>query len=282
MGIVGDMETTTDIHPGKLVEALGLFHKSVGKIDKAKRGEFANYADLAAILEVITPHLADAGLAVVQTMDGEDLVTTLMHKGGASLASRTPLLKAQQAGKRNNPLHAWGAAVTYQRRYCALAILGIAAGMKDADGAEMESVESPRHPPRVSPPKQQAKPALSAAAAGIIKKAEKCRTETELKAVIAEAAKLSEDDRADVRHPLAVKQTELKQSAKRVAPVLSRLADPGKNERAVNLLGELGFDVVTSADVMRLTAIQVEQFDMEWVIRFGDLEQEESKPTNAS
>lgn len=268
------MDTNTASN-GELVKALGDFHKAVGQIAPKKRGEFAQYADLPSILEVITPHLAGAGLMVIQTMDGEDMLTTLMHTSGAMVVSRTPLLKAQQAGKRNNPLHAWGGAMTYQRRYCTLAILGLAAGMKDNDGDGMESIGSkPSTMKRQA--KQAAKPSLSVAAAGIVKKAGQCRTETELRAVISEAAKLSEDDRATVRHPLAVKQGELKEATARVEPVLSRLADATKNEQAVEILGSLGLEILTNADVMNMTAQQVEQFDMEWVIRYGDLEQQQN------
>ena len=121
----------------KLTEALCAFHKDVATIHKEARGNFGKYADLATVLSAILPALSKNGLALVQTFEpcayeGADqlLVTTLLHSSGEKIESRCPLI----INKGRNPLHDWGGATTYTRRYAALAILCLAAGIEDDDG----------------------------------------------------------------------------------------------------------------------------------------------------
>tara|TARA_R100000655_G_scaffold14716_8_gene33126 strand:+ start:412 stop:1038 length:627 start_codon:yes stop_codon:yes gene_type:complete len=118
--------------------ALAAFHKSVGTIDKTARAQYGNFADLSTVLSAITPALSDNGLALVQSFelqDGDDvLLSTLYHTSGESIQSRARLVRVEGAGGRQNPLHLWGGSVTYQRRYAALALVGLAAGMEDDDG----------------------------------------------------------------------------------------------------------------------------------------------------
>ena len=119
----------------KLTEGLCGFYADVSTIHKDSKGNFGKYADLATVLSAVNPALAKNGLAVVQTFDtteaGEQLlVTTLLHKSGESISSRLPLV----ISKGRNPLHDWGGATTYQRRYALLALLNLAAGIEDDDG----------------------------------------------------------------------------------------------------------------------------------------------------
>ena len=90
----------------------------------------SRYADIADVLAVIRPVLAAEGIALVQPIEVDDdgrafLVTKLM-KGGEEIVSRMPLQidqKAQDLGSR----------LTYQRRYAACALVGVAAE-DDDDG----------------------------------------------------------------------------------------------------------------------------------------------------
>jgi hypothetical protein len=90
------------------------------------------------VLSAITPALSKHGLALVQTFDiqeGEDiLVSRLYHTSGETIQSFCRLIRVEASGGRQNPLHLWGGSVTYQRRYAALALVGLAAGMEDDDG----------------------------------------------------------------------------------------------------------------------------------------------------
>lgn len=89
----------------------------------------SKYADLAGIRDTITPHLAKAGLSVVQgTRMGElgILVTTrLMHKSGQWIQSELPI-----SPDMTKP-QTIGSALTYARRYSLAAIVGIAADEDD-------------------------------------------------------------------------------------------------------------------------------------------------------
>jgi len=122
-----------------ITAALAAFHQTVGTIDKTARAQYGNFADLSTVLSVITPSLSKHGLALVQTFGhhadvGEVLYSTLLHTSGEQLTSSCALIRVEGAGNRQNPLHLWGGSVTYQRRYAALALLGLAAGMDDDDG----------------------------------------------------------------------------------------------------------------------------------------------------
>jgi len=128
----------------KLTEALCGFYADVATIHKDSRGNFGKYADLATVLSAVNPALAKNGLAIVQTFDttenGEQLlVTTLLHKSGESLSSRLPLI----INKGRNPLHDFGGATTYLRRYSLLAILNLAAGIEDDDGDSATAAPAP-------------------------------------------------------------------------------------------------------------------------------------------
>jgi hypothetical protein len=102
------------------------------KTKTAKAGQYSyQYADLADVIDVSKAILAKHSLAVSQptamTANGLVLVTRLMHKSGESIESTYPL---PSVGKPQE----MGSALTYARRYCYCAILGIAADVDD-DGA---------------------------------------------------------------------------------------------------------------------------------------------------
>lgn len=115
----------------KIVEALLEFHKSVGPIRELSTAQYGQYADLQTVLAAVTPHLLEQDLAISQTFRGNSLVTQLMHISGEQIESETPLIVDEH--RKGNVLHAWGGAVTYQRRYALLAILNLAAGCPDDD-----------------------------------------------------------------------------------------------------------------------------------------------------
>ena len=147
-----------------LAAALAKFHKAVGTIHKTARAQYGNFADLAAVLSAISGPLSDAGLAVTQTFiptEGATLLrTTLHHTSGQTVDSDVPIIEAPSRG---NPLHSWGGAVTYQRRFALLAILNLAAGIEDDDGDHADAKPQPKATPKksaspVPAPQKAAKP----------------------------------------------------------------------------------------------------------------------------
>lgn len=86
------------------------------------------YADLQIIVETIRPILLKHGFAFMQTLetitDATYIITTLIHKSGETVSSKTRIDYPGDDIKR------FGAAVTYYRRYALQSMLGIVA---DAD-----------------------------------------------------------------------------------------------------------------------------------------------------
>jgi hypothetical protein len=130
------MLRSTDI--GKLVEALS---KAQPKIEMPTKGRTAkiegranysySYADLADVIACYRAPLAEQGLVIAQTLRPQDghliLLTTLMHSSGQWIGSEYPIQTYPRPQET-------GSAITYARRYCASAIIGIAAE-DDDDGA---------------------------------------------------------------------------------------------------------------------------------------------------
>ena len=93
----------------------------------------STYADLTALIDVAKEPLLKNGLAVVQvTAIGDDgrvyLITELVHSSGEFFRSHYPLRPL-----REDP-QGFGSAMTYARRYCYQAIIGIASIGEDDDG----------------------------------------------------------------------------------------------------------------------------------------------------
>ena len=105
------------------------------------------YADLAECQRVTRKPLADAGLAVTQTIEGHYLVTRLMHKSGQFISSQLPMSAPSK-------MQELGSMLTYLKRYAYCAILGIAAdddddaNLCDNTGKVAENIEKPAPTPR--------------------------------------------------------------------------------------------------------------------------------------
>lgn len=131
--------------PGSpLTAALVAFHQDVATIHETSTAQYGAYADLSTVLSAILPSLSRQGIRLSQTFQpwGEDgtamlMITSLKHISGEEETSRLPLVRPTSS--RGNAVHDWGGAVTYQRRYAILAILGLAAGIKDDDGDAFSS-----------------------------------------------------------------------------------------------------------------------------------------------
>lgn len=104
------------------------------------------YATFDAILDAIRKPLSDNGLWFVQTLDGNQMVTTLYHSSGQTLMSRIPFVPG------GNGPQAMGSALTYAKRYGLCALLGIAADEDDdANAAEGNDVTNKTEPKKAQP-----------------------------------------------------------------------------------------------------------------------------------
>lgn len=212
----------TDEHDN-LVAALAAFHKTVGTIEETARAQYGSFADLKTVLSAVTPALSKHGLALVQTFDteGDDdiLVTTLYHTSGRHIFSRARLVRVEGSGGRQNPLHLWGGSVTYARRYCALALLGLAAGMDDDDGDIADPTPrqaKPQPKPAKAPPKKPKQPKEVASFDSIASAHEElgsCTTPAQLAAWVArmKTSSLAEPDINELRASYAEHVAELKE-----------------------------------------------------------------------
>ncbi|MBO4551350.1 MAG: ERF family protein [Bacteroidaceae bacterium] len=124
---------------GKLTEALSKFQGSIQqpKLNKSVTvktnggGSYKfQYADLGACMAAAVPVLKENGLAVIQTIQGQLLVTTLSHISGEFINSQMPL---NQQTLFSTAFQSIGSMITYLKRYAYCAILGIVAD-EDDDG----------------------------------------------------------------------------------------------------------------------------------------------------
>ena len=137
----------------ELTKALIQFHKDVDKIEKNARANYGKFADLANVLSTVTPALLKNDLVIVQMFLEDSLVTNLRHTSGETISSVCKLVLSEGRNKTQE----WGKAVTYQRRYAIVSLLGLVADM-DMDGAMLE--ESTKQPDLAKPaPKSKPKPA---------------------------------------------------------------------------------------------------------------------------
>jgi hypothetical protein len=114
----------------KLATALIKVQKELKPAKKDSENPFchSSYADLVSVWDACRDLLAKNELAVIQTGDGDNLVTTLVHSSGEWVRGKMRLTPAKQ----NDP-QAQGSALTYLRRYSLAAIVGIVSD-DDDDG----------------------------------------------------------------------------------------------------------------------------------------------------
>jgi hypothetical protein len=136
-----------------LAAALAKAQAQISDAEKTRKNPHLknSYATLASVWDACRVQLSSNGLSVVQGPDGDVLVTTLAHASGQWVETRTPILYASQRGLSD--AQAYGAALTYARRYALAAIVGVA--QEDDDGNAAGRRERPREEPRPSEPAQQ-------------------------------------------------------------------------------------------------------------------------------
>lgn len=133
-----DMETVTNL--GDLYADLAKAQAEMknAAFDMTNPHYKNRYASLASVRDAVVPVLAKHGLSIVQltqTRPAFELVTVLCHKSGGSIESFYPLAVDKP--------QAMGSQITYARRYCLLAIAGIAGDEDDDAEAAQKSPPKP-------------------------------------------------------------------------------------------------------------------------------------------
>lgn len=123
---------TTSENIGALAAALAkaqgqMKNATLNKTVKTDKYTF-RFADLPQVRDTVTPALTANGIAVVQVIDGDTVVTRLIHDSGEWVESVCPIPHGQT-------MQALGSAITYARRYSLSAICGISSEEDDDGGA---------------------------------------------------------------------------------------------------------------------------------------------------
>lgn len=112
----------------------------------------SRYADLGSVWDSIRKPLSSNGLSVAQTVDGDKLITLLMHSSGQWIDSSYPI-----SAKDGSP-QAIGSAITYARRYALAAIVG---AYQTDDDAEAATERKPQNTAAGPQPTQRPSPVRS-------------------------------------------------------------------------------------------------------------------------
>ena len=143
-------DTINDISAA-LAKAQGVFINPAKNREVTVRTDKGNYtfayATLDAILDIVRPALAQAGIAMVQVVEprdggGQQVTTRLLHGSGQWIETSLPIVVEGTGNQK------FGSALTYMRRYSIISLLGLAAEEDDdgnaADGNQAEGHD--RHP----------------------------------------------------------------------------------------------------------------------------------------
>jgi hypothetical protein len=120
-----------------LLKSLAEFQQEVKVIHKETQGYGYQFADLPKIFSEVNPLLQKHGLGFTQLINSQDglnyIKTVLFHvESGEMIDSNTLIPYVQLKGM--NDFQSFGSGVTYFRRYCLSAILGLVTD-KDTDAS---------------------------------------------------------------------------------------------------------------------------------------------------
>lgn len=141
-----------------LAEALVAVQKEIGTAVKSSQNPHfkSRYADLAEVWSTWQEVGPKHGLALTQTTRVLDsgmtvLVTTLLHKSGECMTGEYPLIPT-----KNDP-QGMGSAMTYARRYCLAAMVGIVQDDDDGEAASKPASNDAKPAPKAQPKTEQVK-----------------------------------------------------------------------------------------------------------------------------
>jgi len=115
-----------------LFKALAEFQATRPRAVKDGKSNFAKYATYESVLDAVSG-AHGLGLCFSHIMDEDMMVTILAHTSGEYLTSRMRVLADRQNA------HGWGSGMSFTKRYCISAMLGIATAEDDDGNAAMTS-----------------------------------------------------------------------------------------------------------------------------------------------
>lgn len=136
----------------ELAKALAIAQSDIKGAIKDKSNDFYNsdYADLASCIEASRGPLTKNGLSVVQLVETVNdkmyLTTILMHFSGEFIESSTEVATTKKDAQ------GYGSAITYFRRYCYNAMVGVAPVGDDDDGNAASDINEKRQKPAAKDP----------------------------------------------------------------------------------------------------------------------------------
>lgn len=142
----------------ELATALAKAQSKIGRAVKDSNNPAfkSKYADLSSVMDACIAALNSEGLAITQIMteiEGKvKLLTRLMHTSGQYIDSYCPLYIDAQA---RNPMHTFGSALTYARRYSLAAICGVAQDDDDGNSVTVQQKKIEQQIACVTPEHQQ-------------------------------------------------------------------------------------------------------------------------------
>ncbi len=140
---------------GKIALALAKAQKAfktvpknrVAKVPTKAGGQYSyKYADLADVIDAVRDALSANELAFTQGVEGDNLVTVLVHSSGERLYNSVPMVSP---GAMTGP-QAVGSSLTYSRRYGLTALLGVVAE-EDDDGQVAINMKPPKSTEKAKP-----------------------------------------------------------------------------------------------------------------------------------
>jgi hypothetical protein len=145
----------------ELATALAKAQAKIGAAAKSSTNPHfkSKYADLSEVWDAWQKVGPECGLSLAQTLkfaDGHQfLVTTLLHTSGESMTSEMLLTPTK------NDMQGMGSAITYARRYCMAAMVGIVQDDDDANAASSGERTPANNGHRTAAPKQPEDPAVA-------------------------------------------------------------------------------------------------------------------------
>lgn len=131
---------SSEIH--ELSAALAAAQGEMRIAEEDTPSHYGKYADFATVVKTARVPLSKHGLSIIQrpiyTGEVHILCTRLCHKSGQWIESRMLLSPPR------TDIQSMGSYISYVKRYCYAAIIGLASGYEDDDGESALSIEEKR------------------------------------------------------------------------------------------------------------------------------------------
>lgn len=129
---MSDNKNTSDV-----VKAIGRVQSSLKPLQRNQKGHHGKYSDLQNVMEALVPLLTENKLTVIQTPSGDGgtvctIETRVIHESGQEISG-----KISVPMQRSNDPQAYGASLTYARRYALMCMFGMVTEDDDAAAASM-------------------------------------------------------------------------------------------------------------------------------------------------